>query len=67
MRIPSHLRMHARRTPGVETQLPLSRLRPSGPEREEGADTTFVPPPPFSGEVNRGSWPGPQHGPASGG
>lgn len=61
MRIPSRLRMRAR----VQFQLPLSRLRPSGPEWEEGADTTFVPPPPFSGEVNRGSWPGPQHGPVS--
>ena len=35
---------------------PLSPLRPLGPEKEKGADTAFGPPPPFSGEGNRGSW-----------
>ena len=37
---------------------PLSPLRPLGPEKEKGADTAFGPPPPFSGEGNRGSWAG---------
>ena len=44
--------------------LPLSPLRPLGPEKEKGADTAFGPPPPFSGEGNRGSWAGLPSGPA---
>ena len=43
---------------------PLSPLRPLGPEKEKGADTAFGPPPPFSGEGNRGSWAGLPSGPA---
>ena len=40
------------------------RPRPLGPEKEKGADTAFGPPPPFSGEGNRGSWAGLRSGPA---
>ena len=43
---------------------PLSPLRPLGPEKEKGADTAFGPPPPFSGEGDRGSWAGLPSGPA---
>ena len=52
---------------GSRIHFPLSRLRPSGPEKEEGADTAFVPPPPFRREGDRGSWPGLRGGPASDG
>ena len=56
-------RSRALRTCG-SAHFPLSPLRPLGPEKEKGADTAFGPPPPFSGEGNRGSWAGLPSGPA---
>ena len=56
-RLVHFLQRRALRTCGP-AHFPLSPLRPLGPEKEKGADTAFGPPPPFSGEGNRGSWAG---------
>ena len=61
-RSPAHLSLflsrlvHFPQRRALRAHFPLSPLRPLGPEKEKGADTAFGPPPPFSGEGNRGSW-----------
>ena len=53
----SWVEAHGSRGP---VQLPLSRVRPSGPESARGADTAFPPAQSIGWEGNGGSWTGPR-------